>query len=528
MTFPLGYLVDRAGNPIKYGPQYDPATGNVSITYPKADGSLGIASLTGASGGFAPDAATLTTQLAPASYAGQLALVGAAPPFAMYQSDGSNWLLIPKANPYQMPAGAVDLSAYASISAARAQFTAVQLGDSLVANGTTVNSATSTWYTARNILQTACALLGGRLRALDAGVSGQRTDQFLARFATDVLPKRPGWVVIVGCSNDIDQGVAGTTIFANLMAIHALALSIGAQTLFVDTSAGGFSTQAAHTEWSTLHRLCIEQHWRGQGFFYQPMYRSAVDWTTSNNAQFAVAKSGILYDSVRHPSAFGVHTVYAQALYNFFNSVLPGFAPSQASARWLGPAGDLGGDTYILNGVFGGQAAGGTNDPSFWTSQVTGGITITKTVQSRTDGGLGMWVQHVLGNATAAADTATLQSGNSNNAGLLAGLGGKTIIAECDVDASASSGTIGQLDLTLTTKDSSSTVLTTSGSNTIVGTEYLGITAFKGRLRTFPMTVPANADRPQVTLKAGTSVGGAATVKWGDVRVYVLASDALM
>lgn len=62
-----------------------------------------------------------------------------------------------------------------------------------------------------------------------AGVSGERTDQISARFQTEVIALSPGYVLIQGGINDINQSVSATTIFTNLQGMYDLAVANGIQ-----------------------------------------------------------------------------------------------------------------------------------------------------------------------------------------------------------------------------------------------------------------------------------------------------------
>lgn len=62
-----------------------------------------------------------------------------------------------------------------------------------------------------------------------AGVSGERTDQISARFQAEVIALSPGYVLIQGGINDINQSVSATTIFTNLQGMYDLAVANGIQ-----------------------------------------------------------------------------------------------------------------------------------------------------------------------------------------------------------------------------------------------------------------------------------------------------------
>lgn len=96
------------------------------------------------------------------------------------------------------------------------QNTIVLLGDSIT-NQNNVNQHLSDrgYFTWANIL------LGQAFKVLyNAGIGGQRTDQFLTRLVSDVFAYKPAWCFVLGGTNDIVQGRDADTIFANLTAIY--------------------------------------------------------------------------------------------------------------------------------------------------------------------------------------------------------------------------------------------------------------------------------------------------------------------
>lgn len=94
----------------------------------------------------------------------------------------------------------------------------VAWGDSLTAG---VNNA--------RFMDTAQLLSLGQLRLLyNAGIGGQRSDEILARFATDVAPYAPNVVTILAGTNDVGQGVSVATATSNIAKMADLCLGIGA------------------------------------------------------------------------------------------------------------------------------------------------------------------------------------------------------------------------------------------------------------------------------------------------------------
>jgi hypothetical protein len=73
-------------------------------------------------------------------------------------------------------------------------------------------------------------LSGGRFRLVrNAGIGGQNTTQYLARYDTDVvLNGTPNTVIIGGAENDIQQGIPIATTKANIVAMVAKTYALGA------------------------------------------------------------------------------------------------------------------------------------------------------------------------------------------------------------------------------------------------------------------------------------------------------------
>lgn len=401
---------------------------------------------------------------------------------------------------------------------------AVILGDSLVENGLTTTATTSI-YTARAIGPIAAAILRQRLDIVaHKGVSGERTDQFLARFDTDVAPWSPLWVIVIGVSNDIPTSRTSADILGSLDGIYAKCRAIGAAMVYLDTSGGGYGSEAEHTKWYEVQAGCRARHRAGAGFFFSPMWLGAVDHSTQNNSAYAAVRSGLIYDT-RHPSALGVHTVYAPSLARFFDSFLPA-ALLASGTRSSSTVGDL--KSLILNGGFAatggtpGTGNTGTAIATLWTGARTGSISAAWSQEQRTDGGAGQWQVATVTSSAAAADVVTLASPTSSFASLASSLVGQKVRFEVDVSASASVGTIGQAEFQVQILNSSGVVVFTAAANQIVGTEYLGITSLVGRLRTPDFVLPAASDRVTVTIKMGTSSGGSAIFKWGGVSGEVV------
>lgn len=105
----------------------------------------------------------------------------------------------------------------------------VIFGDSITAQNVDPNGGAAS--SARGYMTWANAFLGERKLDItaNAGVGGNTTAQMLARISTDVLAYTPGWVVVLGGTNDASNGVAAATTIANLKSIFQQILATGAK-----------------------------------------------------------------------------------------------------------------------------------------------------------------------------------------------------------------------------------------------------------------------------------------------------------
>jgi lysophospholipase L1-like esterase len=69
--------------------------------------------------------------------------------------------------------------------------------------------------------------LGGRAEIIVKGISGEMTEEMPGRFSRDVLALLPGYVVILGGSNDLGWGVEPVRIMDNLLGMYKDSLDAG-------------------------------------------------------------------------------------------------------------------------------------------------------------------------------------------------------------------------------------------------------------------------------------------------------------
>jgi len=69
--------------------------------------------------------------------------------------------------------------------------------------------------------------LGGRARIEVSGICGEVTGEMVLRFRSDVLQRRPGYVIILGGTNDLGWNASPHEIIRNLVKMYELARAAG-------------------------------------------------------------------------------------------------------------------------------------------------------------------------------------------------------------------------------------------------------------------------------------------------------------
>jgi hypothetical protein len=73
------------------------------------------------------------------------------------------------------------------------------------------------------------------------GVAGNRSDQLISRFATDVTTETPDIVLVIVGTNDFYQSITPAAFEANLATLKNMILAIGAQPIFLTPSVGAIT-----------------------------------------------------------------------------------------------------------------------------------------------------------------------------------------------------------------------------------------------------------------------------------------------
>lgn len=98
----------------------------------------------------------------------------------------------------------------------------VAIGDSITGSNTDRNNNAH----GNNWFPSACIRSNGVMKYIfNAGVSGERSDQMLARIQTDVVSRKPKYCSILAGTNDIGQDIPLTTIMANIESMMTILLA---------------------------------------------------------------------------------------------------------------------------------------------------------------------------------------------------------------------------------------------------------------------------------------------------------------
>lgn len=94
------------------------------------------------------------------------------------------------------------------------------------------------WFTSGGELHSAIIDRLNSAEVISKGVPGNRADQLVARFQTDVTPENPDYVWVMCGTNDYYQGVSDGQFQAEIVRLREMIYSIGAQPIFFTPSVG--------------------------------------------------------------------------------------------------------------------------------------------------------------------------------------------------------------------------------------------------------------------------------------------------
>jgi lysophospholipase L1-like esterase len=389
--------------------------------------------------------------------------------------------------------------------------TVVLWGDSHCENaggfGAQGTSGTTALWRARGFWPWASIRLGQRMYCPNnAGVGGQRSDQILARWDSDVAPYAPGWVIVTAGVNDVNQLVTATSstiastvaaVKANITSIIGKILSIGARPVICTLPPFNAWIANQNAARDQINRWIKALATTGAGRVV------VVDWNpliTAYSASQPQWNSGMSYDGT-HGNAIGCARM-GWAVWNTLDALvpkydpLPGYqdtlnlAPNAFSTATAGAAG---------TGVTGAVATG-------WTAAPDGASTTTAASKvARTDGLLGEWqqVQATAGNGVRYYDAA---SGWSVGDQVVA-------IAEFQADADVSWTTTAvdlYTDVSVISGAAGGAFSMKNAGPDVLNDAYCKLTS--GVLITPPMVIPAGTTSLRLTDHFITATG---TVRWG-------------
>lgn len=141
---------------------------------------------------------------------------------------------------------------------------------------------------------------------VNKGVSGQRTDEMLARYQNDVLSLDPSCVVIMGGTNDLAQGISKDRILANLksMAEQAAAQKMKVVMCSVTPCNMTYSKLVPQEKGPHIVALnkMIKEYAAGKGFIYCDYYPALVA-----RDGYSLKEEYCLYDGLHpNPDAYTV------------------------------------------------------------------------------------------------------------------------------------------------------------------------------------------------------------------------------
>lgn len=115
---------------------------------------------------------------------------------------------------------------------------------------------------------------------MNKGVSGQRTDEMLARFQADVLAQDPSCVVIMGGTNDLAQGYSKEQILSNLKSMAEQAAAKDMKVVLCSVTPcnmeySKLSPRAKGTHIKTLNAK-IKEYAASKGFTYCDYFPALV------------------------------------------------------------------------------------------------------------------------------------------------------------------------------------------------------------------------------------------------------------
>lgn len=266
------------------------------------------------------------------------------------------------------------------------------LGDSRLAN-----SAAGTTYGTQGptFINQASYRLKGRLPVIyDGAVSGQRSDQYLARLDA-VLGSGAGMIAIFGVYNDVVQNYTAQQAWTGYNSAIGLkeafdkVLAAGRRLFVITEFSGSALTAAQLLEVLRYNQLLRQYAAANHGVIL--FDATATMWDPSQLSTTIAFKSGYSSDGL-HPVRLGGMNLGA-ALATLLDPIVPNFVPRPVAAwEYSSAAGSLGAN-HCPNGLFLDTSVAGTPGagitgtvPKSWTVSRSGSATAVSSVVARSDG----------------------------------------------------------------------------------------------------------------------------------------------
>lgn len=341
----------------------------------------------------------------------------------------------------------------------------------------------------------------------NAGHSGDKTGDLLARVGSAVLAYRPKWVVVLGGTNDLST-IAPATIEANLATIYQRVLGTGGKVIACTITPRTGMSPTMKTAFDAVNPWIRAYAAAYPGkMVLADTYNSFVDPGGDGYAPLAAA----VHDGL-HPNAYG-----ALLMGRTIQAALTGLVAPYA---WVGNDASLGLVNPTMTGISGtrynaqvtGQVA------TSWTvycGDVGCGTTVVCSKVARTDGVSGEWQQMVTTSSSGFTGSGcNLQQSIANGVGMVAGDRVQLYVeVQTDDDWAGAKSLISNIHL--------------YGSSFVEDLMYhplwenLTLNPGAGVLRSRPMTLPAGTTTKGLTPIAwkATATGGSGTIRIGRVEL---------
>lgn len=279
---------------------------------------------------------------------------------------------------------------FASAIAGVSEPTIVLMGDSITARNQTTSATSRLWVTDGFWTWAGVFLDQTPYLVNMAGVSGERTDEMLARFDEDVLAYNPGWVHIMAGLNDIQRGDSSETTIFYLRSMYQRALQNGirviASTILPSVV---INNSVRRTKLAQINQWIKSYARATPGMVLSDAYIAWADPATGDPA------SGLTGDGT-HPTNFGARAIG--------QCIAAAMAPEIGVQPQFVQSVNLDFFNAIYNGMANGNNASGTNGyvnatgftgngPDGWTNVRSGTSTAVSSKVARTDYRQGTFAQ---------------------------------------------------------------------------------------------------------------------------------------